>query len=69
LHVNHAVVSAAFRSTDARLFSMTSHRACSPIHYAGFQRLHEVEVDNTPRKRRADGAEVQSVIYCYINEV
>jgi len=68
LHVNHAVVSAAFGSTDARLFSMTSHRACSLIHYAGVQRLHEVGVDNTStrRQRYIEEAEVQALEYCYI---
>jgi hypothetical protein len=37
LNINHAVVSTAFRSTDARLFSVTSDRACSLIHYADAQ--------------------------------
>jgi hypothetical protein len=69
LHVNHVVVSATFRSTDAQLFSMASHRECSPIHYADVLRLHEVEVDNTSRERYIEGAEFQAQVHCYINNL
>lgn len=62
-------MSAAFKGTDARLFSVTSHRACSPIHYAGVQRLHEVAVGNTSRQRCTEGAEVQALVHSYINNV